>query len=73
MHVHVIPRRPGDFQRNDDIYEEVCGVLAVECNTSIYWSSMNTFILLLLLIIVCTKLIQQLLWFSTYYLKRFLK
>ena len=24
VHVHIIPRRPGDFQRNDDIYEEVC-------------------------------------------------
>ena len=26
VHVHIIPRRPGDFQRNDDIYEEVCKI-----------------------------------------------
>lgn len=23
VHVHLIPRRPGDFARNDDIYEQV--------------------------------------------------
>ncbi|CAI8033373.1 Bis(5'-adenosyl)-triphosphatase [Geodia barretti] len=23
VHVHIIPRRPGDFQRNDDIYHEL--------------------------------------------------
>lgn len=23
VHVHVMPRRPGDFKRNDDIYDEL--------------------------------------------------
>lgn len=23
MHVHVLPRKPGDFERNDSIYNEV--------------------------------------------------
>lgn len=23
MHVHVIPRKTGDFERNDDIYDEL--------------------------------------------------
>ncbi len=23
VHVHLLPRRPGDFQRNDDIYDAV--------------------------------------------------
>ena len=27
VHVHLIPRRPGDFKRNDDIYHEVSTLL----------------------------------------------
>lgn len=23
VHVHIIPRRPGDFERNDDVYRKV--------------------------------------------------
>jgi len=23
VHVHIIPRRPGDFENNDDIYREL--------------------------------------------------
>lgn len=23
VHVHILPRKPGDFERNDDIYEEL--------------------------------------------------
>ena len=23
LHIHVLPRRPGDFQRNDDVYDAV--------------------------------------------------
>ena len=23
VHVHLLPRRPGDFQKNDDVYEKV--------------------------------------------------
>ena len=23
VHVHLLPRRPGDFQNNDDVYEKV--------------------------------------------------
>lgn len=23
VHVHIMPRRPGDFKRNDDIYDEL--------------------------------------------------
>lgn len=27
VHVHVIPRKPGDFAKNDDIYDEVCNCI----------------------------------------------
>ena len=33
VHVHIIPRRPGDFQRNDDIYDEV----NLQINNSLIW------------------------------------
>ena len=23
VHVHLLPRRPGDFKKNDDVYEKV--------------------------------------------------
>lgn len=23
VHLHILPRRPGDFQRNDDVYDEL--------------------------------------------------
>jgi bis(5'-adenosyl)-triphosphatase len=23
VHIHIIPRRPGDFKRNDDVYNEI--------------------------------------------------
>ena len=23
VHVHILPRKPGDFQQNDDIYDKV--------------------------------------------------
>lgn len=23
VHIHVLPRRPGDFEKNDDIYDEL--------------------------------------------------
>jgi bis(5'-adenosyl)-triphosphatase len=23
VHLHIVPRRPGDFQRNDDVYDKV--------------------------------------------------
>lgn len=25
VHVHLLPRRPGDYERNDDVYEELEG------------------------------------------------
>lgn len=29
VHVHILPRRPRDFPRNDDIYEKVCACVHV--------------------------------------------
>ena len=26
VHVHILPRKPGDFTNNDDIYEKVCSM-----------------------------------------------
>ena len=27
VHIHVIPRKKGDFEKNDEIYDAVCGVV----------------------------------------------
>ena len=27
VHVHLLPRKPGDFQKNDDVYNKVCLVI----------------------------------------------
>ena len=35
VHVHVIPRKTGDFERNDDIYDEVISQI-VNLISSIY-------------------------------------
>jgi bis(5'-adenosyl)-triphosphatase len=26
VHIHVIPRKKGDFEKNDEIYDAVCGI-----------------------------------------------
>ena len=34
MHVHILPRKPGDFEQNDDMYYEVrnnCSGLKLQC------------------------------------------
>lgn len=29
VHVHIMPRKPGDFEENDDIYYEVSDIMRV--------------------------------------------
>ena len=35
VHVHILPRRKGDFEKNDDIYEKVNSALFVRIYFSI--------------------------------------
>jgi len=29
VHVHILPRKPGDFQKSDDVYEKVLSSISV--------------------------------------------
>lgn len=48
VHVHLIPRRPGDFDNNDDIYDKVSsGVVNVELHDIVIHVIMCMFIIIL--------------------------